>query len=127
MNRLARMLIGLCLFSLLPALFLFLSSFEIAFATNYMIGVAPCTTTIQACINLAASGDTITIPAGTYNESLTLNKAISLTGALSSTTFIQAVSGQRVITVTGSVISNSVIISGMTIYGGNSTTTGGGM
>jgi hypothetical protein len=124
-QRGVHVLLALCLSSIPLGLGLFLLSPEPAFATNYTVGIAPCSSTIQACIDLAANGDTIIIPAGTYNESLTLNKAISLTGALSTTTLIHAIGGQRVITVTGSVISNSVIISGLTFYGGNADVGGG--
>ena len=37
--------------------------------------------TIQICINMATTGDTIFIPAGTYSESLSLNKRINLRGS----------------------------------------------
>ncbi len=108
-----------------PGLVLILPAPKSAFATGYTF--PGCGATIQACINSAANGDTISISAGVYTESLTLNKAISLTGALSTTTKIHAISSQRVITVTGSVISNSVVISGLTFYGGNTSAVGGGM
>jgi hypothetical protein len=84
------------------------------------------TTTIQAAINAANPGDTVVIPVGTYTESLTLNKAISLTGVSSVTTIINAVSGQRVLTVTGVGIDNTVVISGLTFANGN-TFHGGGL
>jgi pectin methylesterase-like acyl-CoA thioesterase len=37
--------------------------------------------TIQEAINAAGAGDTISIAAGTYNESLTINKALTIQGA----------------------------------------------
>jgi uncharacterized repeat protein (TIGR01451 family) len=77
------------------------------------------TTTIQAAIDAAASGASVFIPAAHYTESLTLYKDVDLIGALSSTTIIHAVSGQRVLTVTGPAINNSTVISGLTFTGGD--------
>ena len=82
---------------------------------------------IQAAINGAIDGDTILIAAGTYTESLTLSKPVSLTGVSSGTTIVHAVPGQRVLTVTGSAISNSVIVAGLTFAGGDATEDGGGV
>src|SRR5438034_1686615 len=39
-----------------------------------------CATTLQACIDLSANGDSIAIAAGTYITSVTLDKAVSLSG-----------------------------------------------
>ena len=44
--------------------------------------------TIQAAINAAGAGDTINVAAGTYTESLTINKALRIQGAGSATTTI---------------------------------------
>jgi predicted outer membrane repeat protein len=60
----------------------------------------PSVATIQSQIDAAPEGGTVTIAAGTYTDSLTINKSITLTGVTSATTIIQAVTGQRVITVT---------------------------
>ena len=78
-----------------------------------------CLGSIQACIDAALDGDTILIPAGTYTESLTLSKPVSLTGVNSATTILHAVANQRVLTVTGATISNSVVISGLMFTGGD--------
>ncbi len=64
----------------------------------------PVTTTIQAAIDAASDGDTVSISAGSYDESLTINKSITLTGVSSATTIIHAVAGQRVITVTDCLV-----------------------
>ncbi len=84
-----------------------------------------CAGSIQACIDTANDGDTILIAAGRYTESLTLSKPVSLTGENRDTTIIHAVEGQRVLTVTGATISNSVVISGLTFTGGNANSGGG--
>jgi predicted outer membrane repeat protein len=82
-------------------------------------GLINCSRSIQACIDAANDGDTILIAAGTYTESLTLSKPVSLTGENRDTTIIHAVEGQRVLTVTGATISNSVVISGLMFTEGN--------
>src|SRR5579859_7784841 len=78
-----------------------------------------CASTIQGCIDGASPGDTILISAGAYTESLTLSKAVSLTGALSSTTILHALPNTRVLTVTGAAVDSSVVISGLTFAGGH--------
>ena len=77
-----------------------------------------CAATIQGCIDGASTGDTILISAGNYTESLTLSKAVSLTGALSSTTILHALPNTRVLTVTSPAVDSSVVISGLTFTGG---------
>jgi predicted outer membrane repeat protein len=105
-------------------------------AINLLVTTAPvqgrpaaalinCSGSIQACIDAANDGDTILIAAGRYTESLTLSKPVSLTGENRDTTIIHAVAGQRVLTVTGVTISNSVVISGLTFTGGESDLGGG--
>ena len=66
-------------------------------------GAAPCNTTLQACIDGSPSGDVINIAAGLYITSATLNKAVSLIGASAASTIIQALPGQRVLTVTAAM------------------------
>lgn len=82
---------------------------------------------IQAAIDSANNGDVIVIHAGTYTESLTLNKAVSLLGDDRATTIVGAASAQRVMTITGAAISNTVMISGLTFAHGNMIGSGGGI
>jgi hypothetical protein len=88
-----------------------------------LAGVVPVTTTIQAAINAAQNGDTILIPAGTFTESLTINKSLTLTGVTSATTIIRAVPNQRVITVT---IDHDLRVEHLAIVGGRAGSAGGG-
>src|SRR5262249_53558055 len=74
---------------------------------------------IQAAIDAASPGATILIHAGTYTESLTLSKAVSLTGESSATVIIHAVAFQRVLTATGASVDSSVVISGLSLTGGD--------
>jgi fibronectin-binding autotransporter adhesin len=76
----------------------------------------PCAT-IQHAIDVANDGDQVFIASGFYTQSATLAKPVSLIGADCDTTIIHAVEGQRVLTVTGATISNSVVISGLTLTG----------
>jgi hypothetical protein len=91
-----------------------------ALSNDYTIG-GICGATIQACINnpIVQAGDRILIPAGRYTESLTLNKGVSLLGAGASTAVIHAVAGQRVLTITGNLITATTVISGLTFTGGD--------
>jgi predicted outer membrane repeat protein len=81
-------------------------------------GSGVCAGSLQACINGSNALDTIEIQPNTYITSITLSKAVSLTGVSSATVILQALTGQRVLTVTGAAISNSVVISGITFRGG---------
>jgi len=82
---------------------------------------------IQAAIASANDGDVIVIHAGTYTESFTLNKPVSLLGDDRATTIVGAASAQRVMTITGAAISNTVVISGLTFTHGNISGNGGGI
>ncbi len=82
-------------------------------------GSAPCAASLQACIDGSTAGDTIEIQPNTYVTSVTLSKAVSLTGVSSATVILQALTGQRVLTVTGASVNASVVISGLTFRGGS--------
>ena len=75
--------------------------------------------TIQGAIDAATGGDVINVAAGTYNENLTINKALTLQGAGYLTTIIDGGG-----TSTGGLVkitaSGTVTISGFTIQNTNS-------
>jgi hypothetical protein len=81
------------------------------------------TATIQSMIDLAPEGGTVNIASGTYTESLTVNKTLTLTGVSSATTTIVAVTGQRVITVTSG---HNLRLENLTVTGGHPTSNVGG-
>src|SRR5512147_741001 len=47
--------------------------------TTWTVG-GPCGTTIQACVNYAANGDTVLVPFGTYVEFVRMHHPVSLIG-----------------------------------------------
>ena len=68
--------------SILTTMFLMILSLDGGAAVLTYPGLAPCATTLQACINGAASGDEIQIATNNrINENLTLSKDITLTNA----------------------------------------------
>jgi parallel beta-helix repeat protein len=85
----------------------------------------PCQT-INYALSQASGGDTIQVASGIYTESLTVDKPVSLLGAGAETTMVKAVSGQRVVTITGETITNTTIISGFAFTGGNPVADKGG-
>jgi predicted outer membrane repeat protein len=86
--------------------------------------MAAATGMLQTLIDNAPNGGTINVSPGTYTESLTVNKTLTLTGVSSSTTIIQAVTGQRVITVTAG---HDLRLENLAVTGGQSGGGGGGI
>lgn len=72
-------------------------------------GSTPCYTTIQAAINAAANGETVTVYPGTYTENVTIGKSITLVST----------AGRGVTTIEGSPSSPGTIL-----IPGSSNTTG---
>jgi len=77
---------------------------------------------IQAAINAAAWGDTITIGAGRYTENLTLNASLTLQGAGDGQTIVDGGGTGTVVTVNHW---GSVTLSGLTLTHGNAPAGGG--
>jgi hypothetical protein len=73
---------------------------------------------LQDAINYSSGGDTIFVYNGTYNESLTINKSLTLIGEHRDTTFIDGM-GADCITVTDVVTQVNVEIKGFTIHNGS--------
>lgn len=68
---------------------------------------------IQEAINNATSGDTIPVPAGIYQESIIVNKTLTISGANASTTIIQMDNANVV-----EIVANGVYFSGFTVRNG---------
>lgn len=84
---------------------------------NYHVGPGMA---IQAAINAATPGDVINVAAGTYNETVTINKGVSVLGAGAANTIIDPVSDTASFVVRINTTSGNVKLDGFTIR--NSTT-----
>jgi len=76
---------------------------------------------IQGCIDAASPGDLVQVPAGLYNESLTLDKAVSLVGlgvTASDTVVSAAALADRVLLVRGASVDETVVITNLTLSDG---------
>jgi hypothetical protein len=81
-------------------------------------GAGGCYPTIQAAVNAAHDGDTITIGAGTFAGGVTITKSVQLKGAGAASTIIRG--GDHVLTIGayGAASEPAVSISGVTVTGG---------
>jgi parallel beta-helix repeat protein len=87
-------------------------------------GASGCQSTIGAAVSAASAGDVIQVAAGTYKEDVTISKSLSLIGAGSATTIIDATGLANGVNVDGSAAApNSgvanVVVSGLTIENAN--------
>jgi hypothetical protein len=91
---------------------------EPAQAASLCVGGGGCYPTIQAAVNAAHAGDTITIGAGTFAGGVTITKSVQLKGAGAASTIIRG--GDHVLTIGayGAPAEPTVSISGVTVTGG---------
>lgn len=87
-------------------------------------GASGCQTTIGAAVTAAAAGDTIQVAAGTYKEDVDVTKSLSLVGAGSATTIIDATGLANGVNVDGSAAApksgvSGVVVSGFTVENAN--------
>ncbi len=87
-------------------------------------GASGCLATIGAAVSAASSGDVIQVAAGTYKEGVTINKTLSLIGAGSASTIIDATGLANGINVDGSASApmsgvSGVVVSGFTVQNAN--------
>ncbi|MGA2881962.1 MAG: NosD domain-containing protein [Bryobacteraceae bacterium] len=112
--------IGFC------ALALFVACQPIMAATSCVnpTGASGCLATIGAAVSAASSGDVIQVAAGTYKEDVTISKTVSLIGAGSATTIIDATGLANGINIDGSGSApnsgvSGVVVSGFTVENAN--------
>ena len=107
------LLVNLCLILTIFSITAPLTGTQMASASTLNVGgTAPGNySTIQAAINAAKAGDTIFVYPGTYQEHITVNKTLTLTGSGMANTIISGTGTNDVVTVTV----NGVKISDFTI------------
>jgi predicted outer membrane repeat protein len=107
---------------LISSLVLFLCASTVG-VTRVGQGAAP-QGTLQDMIDAAPDGGTVNIPAGTYSETLTVDKNLTLSGVSASLTILQPAStNQRVIAVT---TGHNLTLGHLRVTGGHPTAAGGG-
>src|SRR5581483_9216274 len=87
-------------------------------------GASGCQSTIGAAVTAAAEGDVIQVAAGTYKEDVKINKPLSLIGAGSATTILDATGLANGVNVDGSAAAPksgvaNVVVAGLTVENAN--------
>lgn len=87
-------------------------------------GATGCQATIGAAVSAASSGDVIQVAAGTYKEDVTISTTLSLIGAGSATTIIDATGLANGINIDGSAAApmsgvSGVVVTGFTVENAN--------
>lgn len=115
-SRINKLLFGfVAVFALIAQPMYGLVASQVAEAASLDVCTSGCVyTTIQSAINAAAAGDTITVAAGTYSESLSITKKVILVGAAGATIQGQPAS-EYAINITGGSAVNETSISGFNI------------
>jgi hypothetical protein len=86
----------------------------------HIVGSATTYATIQAAVNAAVAGQTITVDAGTYDETVTVSKTLTIDGAEANVDARSARGAESIVYATQTVFditANNVTINGFTIEG----------
>jgi hypothetical protein len=114
MRRVASAVMAISLTGALPVLFA-----RPALAAGLCVGSKPgCFATLQAAVNAARNGDTITIAPGTYAGGVTIDVSVTIAGAGAGSTVIRGGGPVLTIGTYGAAAEPTVSISGATITGG---------
>jgi len=91
---------------------------QAASAANLCVGGPGCYSTLQAAVNAAHDGDTITIAPGTYAGGVTVDVSVTIVGAGAGQTVVRGGGPVLTIGVYGASSEPTVSIDGVTITGG---------
>ena len=86
----------------------------------HIVGNSTSYSTIQAAVNAAVAGQTINVDAGTYNETVTINKSLTIRGAQAGVDARNTRGTESIVYATQTVFdvfANDVTIDGFTIQG----------